>query len=556
MKKLLISLIVCLFTLLIAVNVYAASYIKLNMDGKTIIYRDPPVNIAIDGKKMIFDVPAIIINGRTLVPVRAVSENFGADVKWDGKLNKVTITYDGKKIELFINKNYAYINGKKITLDAPAKIINNRTMVPIRFVSEALNGKVEWDEKLRTVYIKTPKFKFAVTNVSYQNDSGKTVITVESDYRMDFIPSYLENPYRLVIDIPNSELKVQKYEIPIEANRINSVRMSQYSINPYMTRVVVDFDEKKDYTLRLSEDGKKLYVIVQGYSVDAVNVNNDQITVKTQSEDFDIYKVHDPNYLVIDIPGSYLSKDIEKGDSKIDNYFIKDMSILELKDKVRIKFDLKDKIKFEYHNENGNIVIKLNKDEADKPIIVLDAGHGGEDPGAISAQKGLKEKDLNLDITLKLKDMLVNSGYEVYLTRSEDVLPALKERADFANKIDADIFVSIHNNSHPNPMISGTQVLYFPNGFNDDLRDNYKLAEIIHKNLIHNLGTTDMGIIERPNLAVLKYTKMPAVLVEVAFLSNSQDEALLETDQFRLKAAEGIYNGIKEYFDTINLVGY
>lgn len=95
----------------------------------------------------------IIIDGRTLIPIRAVSENMGAKVDWDGSRQCAVIKKDGKTIELYIGKNTAYVNGKAVDLGVPAQMINNRTLVPLRFVAEQLNVAVEWDGDTRTVEI-------------------------------------------------------------------------------------------------------------------------------------------------------------------------------------------------------------------------------------------------------------------------------------------------------------------------------------------------------------------------------------------------------------------
>lgn len=118
----------------------------------TITVLDPDSIITNDAM-IKFDTPPVIKEGRTLIPVRALTEAFSATVKWEPELQKVTISKDDKVIELFIGKNKVYLNGVEQEIDTYARIMNNRTMVPLRFITEALGLKVEWQEKDKTIEV-------------------------------------------------------------------------------------------------------------------------------------------------------------------------------------------------------------------------------------------------------------------------------------------------------------------------------------------------------------------------------------------------------------------
>lgn len=113
------------------------------------------IDLYVDGKKLEPDVAPTIINNRTLVPVRTIFESIGATVNWDNSTRTVTAQKGDKKILLTIGDTIAYVNGQKKTLDVPAQTINSRTMVPVRFVSEALNAEVWWEAETSTVYVAT-----------------------------------------------------------------------------------------------------------------------------------------------------------------------------------------------------------------------------------------------------------------------------------------------------------------------------------------------------------------------------------------------------------------
>jgi len=115
------------------------------------------IPVYIDGEEMILEVPAQIVSDRTMVPMRAIFEAFEAEIEWDGEARAVTAVLGETTIELTIDSATAYVDGKSLKLDVPAMIINDRTMVPLRFVSENLGAEVEWDAEERAVYITSPE---------------------------------------------------------------------------------------------------------------------------------------------------------------------------------------------------------------------------------------------------------------------------------------------------------------------------------------------------------------------------------------------------------------
>lgn len=171
-------------------------------------------------------------------------------------------------------------------------------------------------------------------------------------------------------------------------------------------------------------------------------------------------------------------------------------------------------------------------------LVVLDAGHGGSDPGTIFGE--YSEKTFNLDITLKTAAILQQKGINVRLTRSSDVFVGLEERANMANEWGADLFVSIHNNSMPEG-IRGSMAFYYPTS-----AKGKTYAKLILDNMYEKLGMGYMGAsgLKSAEYVVLKKTKMPAVLVEVACMSHEDDLNLLKSETFRQKAAEVLADSI------------
>lgn len=186
----------------------------------------------------------------------------------------------------------------------------------------------------------------------------------------------------------------------------------------------------------------------------------------------------------------------------------------------------------------------------DNFTIAIDAGHGGWDPGK-TGKNGLNEKDINLDIAQKTAAFLEEAGADVYITRTSDSALGESKRSDMKKRIDiienskADIMISIHQNSYPSEKARGAQVFYFRKSENGHL-----LADCIQKSLIQCLDEKNTRTAkENNNYYVLKNTDIPSVIIECGFLSNPEEERLLNTEEYRLKTAWAIFDGILTYFE-------
>ncbi|MBR3825310.1 MAG: N-acetylmuramoyl-L-alanine amidase [Lachnospiraceae bacterium] len=168
-------------------------------------------------------------------------------------------------------------------------------------------------------------------------------------------------------------------------------------------------------------------------------------------------------------------------------------------------------------------------------FVVLDAGHGGENPGAV--YNGRREKDDALALTLAVGRILEANGVDVYYTRENDVFETPLQKAQEANQTGADYFVSIHRNSSPVPnQYTGIETLVY-NRYGEAARLAYNINEQLEQ-----VGFENQGVNERTNLAVLRRTQMPAVLVEVGFINTDADNALLDArfDDVAQAIADGI----------------
>ncbi len=175
-------------------------------------------------------------------------------------------------------------------------------------------------------------------------------------------------------------------------------------------------------------------------------------------------------------------------------------------------------------------------------VIVLDAGHGGHDPGADGAS-GQYEKDFTQALTSKVYQLLLKEpAFIPYMTRTDDSPIELEDRAAFANSQRADAFLSIHGNTFPeDPTVSGTETYYYQ-------PDSARLAQALQKAVVKANGFKDRGI-KQEEWRVLRLSEVPAALLEVGFLTNAREESYLLGEKGQNTIAQGIVDGLKNYFE-------
>lgn len=455
-----------------------------------LVFASDDITLVVNNEIVSCDVPPIISNDRTLVPVRVLFEHLDADVYWDPVLRQVVVAADGKIMIFNIDSKIMYLNDQSYTLDAAPIIKDDRTMVPIRFVSENLGYDVDWDGDNRTVYVSTPlpeddktqdeseiKDGPELSFVSVKENDEAYKITVGLEQSITPKVMTLSDPHRLIFDFYGVN---QLCSDGNSKSYLSSIVETRWAYHEDFTRIVVESLAECDYNT----------------------------------------SYHDGEY-IIDIIKPVLS---DEGEEPVET--------------------------------PGEVVIP---DGA--PLVVIDAGHGGYDPGAVGRDAEgniiLYEKEVCLKIAQKVKQKLESRGIAVLMTRSGDValgsdeMTDLLERAKIANDADADLFVSIHNNAFTNPVASGTCVLYSGLTPSKDYGVSGKdVAGIIQKLLVKATGLSDRGIVARPNIVVLRETKMPAVLIECAFITCPADQQILSNDVKLTAIADAICEGVVQSLES------
>ncbi len=461
------------------------------------------IKLYIDEKQISTDVSPCIINDRTMVPVRVVMEHLGANVEWDGKLRQVNIETDEKNIQLTIDNEYAKVNKESVKLDAAPVIKSDRTIVPIRFVSEELGYNVDWDGTTRSVSIFSPEEEkmIDINNISTVSKRNNTVITVKLEEYVKPQITRMADPYRIVVDLSGTYLMCGDGKDTGDGDYVDKLRWAQHED---YSRLVIETAGYQPY--ELSQKGESLV-----------------ITIGNENTKFE-------------------ESDEEKDDLKDD-----------LDDNQDDETDESDDGDAE--DKNDDIANKVKWIDDGKPLkVVIDAGHGGRDSGAVAKDEDdeviLKEKDVTLDVAKRVEELLKNDNIEVIMTRTKDVyegsttMENLLSRCRVANDANAAMFVSIHINSFVDDTATGTEVCYTSESEGILGVTSLKIAKNILSPLVDATTLRDRGTFDRPKLVVLKYTAMPAVLLELGFISNPEDRKILEDDDKLDDIAYAIKDGI------------
>lgn len=370
-----------------------------------------------------------------------------------------------------------------------------------------------------------------------------TRITLESAHKVKYKSFTLEKPHRLVIDIEDMTLN----------DVLTGLGRKVQKSDPYVSNIRVG--QKDSSTVRVVLD-LKTQTLPQVFLLNPV--------------------ANFKHRMVIDIYPAYGADDDPI------------LALLNGKNQEQAKANDKQTPKQTAKNDKKNTEPQQPQQQPQKrrPVIMVDAGHGGEDPGAISPN-GLKEKDVVLTISRLTKTKLESLGYTVHMTRNEDVFIPLKKRTEMAKKVQADLFISIHADSvKNNPAARGTGVYVLSaKGATDEaarllaesqnesdsiggiemshskdvnsvlvdmmqnqtINDSLRLGRLV----LNQLGKFNKAKTEviQANFVVLRTPEIPSILVETAFLSNAEDEALLRSNEFRNNVAQAIAEGVKQYLN-------
>ncbi|WPX09786.1 N-acetylmuramoyl-L-alanine amidase [Anaerocellum danielii] len=547
--------------------------------------------------------PSNTLTSRSSLPRTVQETNYLTDIKYTIENNKFTLIVSATQTLSY--KDYKLFNPDRIVLDVLNSIdnlqnnrieINKNGIFRIRHAQniDSSGNKfsrivVDYDSSLIKDYkvlykgnqikieIDLPKVIESKTNIDssedYQNPGSQNSDVSPSQIyiiqKIDVIPSdgftlaQIEISPTVVSDIYRADesfvvLNLKGAQFLVQNNnlyQVNDGRVDFYVLsNIDQDRSQIIFSSKAKVFVLNKLDGKLEVVFADQYS--SLRVNSPSSLVLSSPFVSQISYFYDQSSNTIRLESQYpitIADDVYSLQGSV----VTTVYSVYQQDKCVVYIQINPNYIANINKSGTNITMSFSQ-KLQKPQkrlkIFIDPGHGGSDPGAIYTKviDGKKvtysEKDFNLDISLRLREKLKSFGYEVYMSRDKDVYVDLYDRTRMANNLNVDLFISIHNNAIENSSVRGTMVLYKEKQQNGVISDK-QFAQIVLESIVKQVGTQNKGIVERPNLVVLRTSNMPAVLVEVAFGTNPQDLDLLLNDSFKDSVAKAIADAV-EYINT------
>ncbi|MCT4620596.1 MAG: N-acetylmuramoyl-L-alanine amidase family protein [Marinisporobacter sp.] len=437
--------------------------------------------------------------------------------------------------------------------------------------------KVLFDENIGAIKVEFPKGENskeealnAVKNICLQNKDGLDAIVIETEEEPQY--NVMDFGNKVVVDVINAQLAVEQSEIPIGEMGVTRIRTAQfapddnYDADDKIVRVVLDLEEGQSLkNIFVQDEGTNIFVYTNKIPIDPskdekmeyihyqredMNRSFVRLTLKELGE-YNVDYATITNELIVKVPKNKI--ELEEKIVNIDDSLIKSIRVNEDDDYYYMALQLKDTTDYRIETTDQyteEIIIKfenrrIKTSSYSGRLVIIDPGHGGKDPGASNKALNLVEKELTLDTSLRLNDLLKKAGFTTYMTRNDDRTLDLYGRPEVANGLGGAVFVSIHYNYAENKKVSGIEMLYV----DDPNRDCKRFAKTIQEEMIKALKAKDRGIKNEPEFVVIRETNMPSVIAEVGFISNPTEGSLVRTAEYRQKAAQALFNGIKRYFD-------
>ena len=461
-----------------------------------------------------------------------------------------------------INKLY-----ESVSIQIPVKVVKNNLMSQINSAFNVGDEEVDYILNKKDLVMPT---RYYVDNVEVKTNSihitGSGALTLTK-------PLVLSSPTRLVYDIPNATVNpvLRNKEIPL--NDFETIKIGQFERET--ARIVITSNNANNYIPIIYPDSQRI-AFIDRKSTTYQALYPAKTTLNSVNDEINDSKTHSVK-MVFSKPVIYAldrnQKNIEflllnadrSPDLNLKSTFLFEGSkISNLKNgglKVTIPLKSDDILDVHTGVDAKTIRIKIRSNTADLPaaekessgiimpssmlsrdvnkrFVVIDPGHGGGDHGAIRG--GISEKDITLDVSKRVRDLLEKKGYEVFMTREIDETVSLQERVEISENLVPDMFVSIHVNSSNSDSPNGLETHYY--------KDNSLiLAKTVHASMLNHVQANNRGLF-KSKFYVINHTTAPAILLEIGFMSNPIERVQLITDFRKQATAKAIAEGIDDYF--------
>ena len=527
-----------------------------------------------DKNNKLASMPIFKLSGAMYVPAEEVlNKIMGLNYKYyeDTQTLEVENTATNKKVKLVLNEPSININNISSNNNTPMYIVTRKDTkkdilcIPAKKVLTALGYSYKWDKK---------KILISAHDLVYFDWVGDSKKATDSNI------NYITNAkatYNPSIDCISFEIKGTKTEImdqvtvsrngkviSISIPKTSKYLLEQFSFTKFVSSIekfeVIE-DGNDSITINIACFGESDFAYSSLDGILTINIMGEYVgnyalkfskptgTTINSIKNEDLYQ---SKMFKIIIPGNHIDF-YNQNPIAINSNVITSVNT-ELSNGNTVISVTTSKLQgYKIYEKSDSFVVSVGDPRSIyKNIVVLDAGHGGYDSGATN--KGTKEKDLNHKIIYTLMKNYFSSNApdtKVYWTRTSDVFITLAKRASFASTVGADIFVSLHMNSASSSSANGTEVYYSTNNNSSSFSGvtSKAIATLFKNNLVTRLGTSNRGV-KTAGYYVTKHNTVPAVLIELGFLSGSKDYYSLTNSAFQANSAKVIYDTINEIFTT------
>jgi len=477
-----------------------------------------------------------------------------------------------------------------VRLSPPPFLLRGRFMLALKHLPLLTRSVLSHDKDAKNYYIDP-----ALVFLELVPGQKRQVVKAIASGNFESTSFILKNPRRLVVDLRNVHLSKTLIGIThkeIHHSEVGKIVYSQNEVNPNRVRIVVPLSDNVDVRVLPRKLQSEIEIALFPRSPNAVGVNFQRQTVTAVNlavkgkcsyikmhisgpveYEWHRFKAPDDRFF-IDIHNAVLAG--RKRTIRPDDPHVEEIRVAQFQMKpepvVRVAVELKDCYIFRVTRPPAPTTIltfeisgeKISSDDMvldgsgvtsyprpERRVICIDPGHGGMDAGACNNALNLREKDITLAIAKKLSALLVAKGWNVILTRTTDRdvsyygssdTEELSARVKVARDMKADIFISIHCDSSLNRNVRGISTHWYKS-------IDMPLAAEIHKSMIQRLKNRNRKI-HQNSFYVIAYSKMPAVLIETAFISNKEDAGNLASPAYRASVAKAVAEGIEAYFKT------
>ncbi len=525
-----------------------------------------PLRVIANGSAVPLAGNVVIQNGTIMAPYQGLFEPLGIRATWNPRERILSLTSPaGDEMQLRAGDPYASVNGERRPIPIPLVAVFDRVLIPVQWVFETLGDSTAYDPGDGTLMI-SPQ----ITGISWRGTNAGLEVSIDGTGPLHPRSSTLHSPERLVLDFPGAVPKSSEQNLDVHEGSLAAIRIARSLAG---TRVVFDLTTPIEYRLTSQIPGRRVVVALApspappasstSYQPSALKISDilyqhvdgggRVVVVANQLLQISQRTLRNPDRVVIDVSDAVflpVKKSLDIDDGLIVQ--VRAAQFHRNPNVVRIVIELARPSPFAVRPgpESGQLLVELGaaitgpgRPVATGPrgpvVVAIDAGHGGSDPGAIGPT-GIKEKDVVLAIAQALRRLLAQQHLDIVMIRDADVFVPLEDRAQIASRGGATLFLSIHANASTDANATGTQTFYSNPA-------SQPLAQTVLDEINRAAGLAPRGTSQASFKVLVDSDRIPSILVEAAFITNSREEQMLRDPTIQLALAQGILKGIQRF---------